>query len=74
MIYPIDSAYAQEVLRVNYELSAALKVQREKLATRVMGLIRHDRFLHKFDVAAESNEARKSISSDSQYISTVTIQ
>lgn len=64
MIYTIDAAYAQEVLRVNYKYADVIVRKRKRLAARTMGIVRHDRFLTEHDTSQRDIEIRRKISSD----------
>ncbi|TXW31167.1 hypothetical protein D4M51_24750 [Enterobacter hormaechei] len=59
MIYPLDSAYAQEVLRKNYDYAAMLRTTRERLAAKAHGLVRHDRLLARLDSETEKAYIRR---------------
>lgn len=59
MIYPFDAAYAQEVLRKNYEYAAMLSTTRERLAAKAHGLVRHDRLLDRWDSETEKAHIRR---------------
>lgn len=63
MIFPFDAAYGQGVLMANYQYADMLKTKRERLKARVIGLIRHDRFLCSRD-NQEHADARKALSSN----------
>ncbi|ALX78358.1 hypothetical protein DOX48_08255 [Cronobacter malonaticus] len=58
MIYPFDAAYAQEVLRKNYEYAAMLSTTRERLAAKAQGLVSHDRLLANWDSETEKAHIR----------------
>lgn len=67
MIYPIIAAYAQYVLRVNYEYVDVLKNKNERLKAKTFGLVRHDRYLRAND-NYEHIDAKKALSANEQKI------